>query len=97
MLHSGCARLQPQQRGARVPFSCASLSTRVVCEFADDSHSNTRLTTGRGRSGTYRLGHEKEEIVPLATTWLNREGLTRSEMSQTRKHKHCGAPLTRES
>ncbi len=31
---------------------------------------------------------KKEKIVPLATTWMDLEGIMLSEISQAEKHKH---------
>ena len=31
----------------------------------------------------------KKDILPLATTWMNREDIMPSEISQTEKDKYC--------
>ena len=37
----------------------------------------------------YYSGIKKNEILPLATTWMNSEGVMLSEISQTDKDKYC--------
>lgn len=37
---------------------------------------------------------KKKEMLPFATTCINLEDSVLSEISQTRKHKHCMASLT---
>ena len=35
------------------------------------------------------FGHKNEEILPIATTWMNLVGIVLSEISQTEKEKYC--------
>ena len=35
----------------------------------------------------------KKEILAFATTWMNREEITLSEISQSQKSKHCMIPF----
>ena len=37
----------------------------------------------------YHLAMSKKDILPLATTWMNREDIMPSEISQTEKDKYC--------
>ena len=34
------------------------------------------------------LSHKKNEILPLATTWMNLKGIMLSEITQTKKYKY---------
>ena len=43
------------------------------------------------------FSHKKEEILPFATTWVDFEGITLSETSQTEKDKHFMISLIVES
>ena len=36
----------------------------------------------------------KKEILTHATTWMNLEGIMRSEISQSQKDKYCIVPIT---
>ena len=35
------------------------------------------------------ISHKKKEILPLATTWMDQEGIMLSEISQKEKDKYC--------
>ena len=35
------------------------------------------------------FSHKKNEILPFTTTWMELEGITFSEISQTEKNKYC--------
>ena len=35
------------------------------------------------------LSHKKNEILSFATTWMDLEGITFSEISQAKKDKYC--------
>ena len=37
----------------------------------------------------YYSAIKKNEILPLVTTWMDLEGIMLSEVSQTKKDKHC--------
>ena len=37
----------------------------------------------------YSAKKRKSEILPLATTWMDLEGMVLSEISQTEKDKYC--------
>ena len=37
----------------------------------------------------YYSASREKEILPFATTWMNLEGITLSEISQTKKDKYC--------
>ena len=45
----------------------------VVCTYTIESYSATK----------------KNEILPFATTWMDLEGITLREISQTEKDKYC--------
>ena len=42
----------------------------------------------------YYSAIKKNEIVPFATTWMELEAIMLSEISQTKKDKHCRISLT---
>ena len=44
---------------------------------------------------TYYSGTKKNETLPLATTWINLEGIMLSEISQSEKGKCCMISLIR--
>ena len=37
----------------------------------------------------YHSAINKKEILPFVTTWINLEGITLSDISQSQKGKHC--------
>ena len=45
----------------------------------------------------YYLAIKKNENFPLATTWMDLEGIMLSEISQTGKNRYCIIPLYVES
>ena len=45
----------------------------------------------------YNLSFKKKEILPFATTWINLEGITLSDISQTKKDKFFTYHLHEES
>ena len=42
----------------------------------------------------YSAIKKKSEVLPLATTWMNLEGIMLNEISQTEKHEHHIISLT---
>ena len=55
---------------------------RVQHTWVTETHKET-YTMG------YHLAMSKKDILPLATTWMNREDIMPSEISQTEKDKYC--------
>ena len=52
------------------------------------THTHTHTHTHNG------ILLKKNEIVPLAATWMDLEGIMLSEVSQTEKDKYCMVLLT---
>ena len=52
------------------------------------THTHTHTHTHNG------ILLKKNEIVPLAATWMDLEGIMLSEVSQTEKDKYCMISLT---
>ena len=39
------------------------------------------------------LSHKKSKVLPVASTWMDLEGIMLSEISQTKKDKYCISPI----
>ena len=54
----------------------------------ENAHTHTHKHT-HTHTVEYYSAIEKNEIMPCATTWMDLEGITLSELSQTEKDKCC--------
>lgn len=59
---------------------------------ASSSRRMDKEDTAPTHNGTL-LGRKKEEATPSAATWMNSEGITLSETSQTERDRHCMVSL----
>ena len=53
------------------------------------THTHTHTHTHTKHTMEYYLAIKKSEILPFVATWMDLEGITLSEISQTEKDKYC--------
>ena len=64
-------------------FTIAKIWKQPKCPLMDD-WTNHGIWTHNG----ILLSHEKKEILPLVTTWMDLEGIMLSKISQTEKDQY---------
>ena len=70
---------------------CIYISSIYIEDIYTHTYINTHTHT---HTMEYYSAIKKDKILTLATTWMDLDSITLSEISQTEKGKYCMLPLT---